>query len=132
MMAPFPGALVEIFKDFKFEAAHRLPHLPDGHKCKRLHGHSYRLRVVLRGDVDPTLGWVADFADVKAAVKPLVNLLDHALLNEVEGLSQPTSENIAIWFWRRLKPSLPQLAAIQIRETATSGCIYRGEHEANR
>jgi 6-pyruvoyltetrahydropterin/6-carboxytetrahydropterin synthase len=123
---------VEIFKDFKFEAAHRLSHLPDGHKCKRLHGHSYRVRVVLRGRVDPTLGWVADFADLKAVVKPLIAQLDHAFLNEVEGLSMPTSENIAIWFWRRLKPSLPLLAEVQVRETATSGCVYRGEHESDR
>jgi len=123
---------VEIFKDFKFEAAHRLPHLPDGHKCKNLHGHSYRLRVVLRGPIDPALGWVADFADVKAVVKPLIQQLDHAFLNEIEGLSQPTSENIAVWIWRKLKPALPHLAEVHLSETATSGCIYRGEHEPAR
>lgn len=118
---------MEIFKDFKFEAAHRLPHLPDGHKCKQLHGHSYRVRITLSGPIDPTLGWVADFADLKSIVKPLIQQLDHAFLNEVEGLSQPTSENIAVWFWRKLKPRLPALSAVQVRETATSGCIYRGE-----
>lgn len=122
---------MEIFKEFKFEAAHCLPHLPQGHKCRRLHGHSYRLKVVLSGPVDPQLGWVADFADLKAIVVPLIDQLDHVYLNDIEGLSKPTSENIAIWIWRRLKPHLPLLAAVEIRETATSGCIYRGEHEAS-
>ncbi|MBL0926779.1 MAG: 6-carboxytetrahydropterin synthase QueD [Phycisphaerales bacterium] len=120
---------MEIFKDFGFEAAHALPHLPEGHKCRRLHGHSYRLRVVLRGRIDPAMGWVRDFADVKAAVKPLIDDLDHAFLNEVPGLSVPTTENLARWIWQRLRPSLPELASVRVRETATSGVIYRGEDE---
>jgi 6-pyruvoyltetrahydropterin/6-carboxytetrahydropterin synthase len=117
---------VEIFREFTFEAAHRLPRVPEGHKCARLHGHSYRLEVHVHGDVDPTLGWVIDFADIKAAVGPVVDQLDHYYLNEVPGLENPTSENLARWTWERLREALP-LSAIVVRETCTSGCIYRGE-----
>jgi len=118
---------MEIWKDFTFEAAHRLPNLPDGHKCARLHGHSFRTRIFVQGPLDPTLGWVTDFADIKAAFKDLEDRLDHHYLNEIEGLGNPTSENIAIWIWNRLKPRLQNLSKIVVRETCTSGCVYRGE-----
>jgi len=118
-----------IFKDFSFEAAHRLPNVPEGHKCARLHGHSFRVRVVLDGPVDPETGWVMDFADLKAVVRPLQDQLDHRYLNEIDGLENPTSEVLARWIWQALKPRLPLLAAIELRETCTSGCIYRGEPE---
>lgn len=117
---------MEIFREFTFEAAHRLPQVPEGHKCARLHGHSYRLEVHVRGEVDPTAGWVMDFADIKAAVKPVIEQLDHYYLNEVPGLENPTSENLARWAWERLADTLP-LSAIVVRETCTSGCVYRGE-----
>jgi 6-pyruvoyltetrahydropterin/6-carboxytetrahydropterin synthase len=121
---------VELLKEFTFEAAHRLPGVQAGHKCARLHGHSYRLVVHLSGTVDPDSGMVMDFADIKTVVKPLIDEhLDHYFLNEVEGLENPTSENLARWVWQRLIGALPQLAAIEIRETCTSGVIYRGEHE---
>ena len=120
---------MEIFKEFGFEAAHRLPNVPEGHKCARLHGHSFRVEVHVRGDVDPRLGWVMDFAEVKAAVKPVIDRLDHYYLNEIEGLENPTSEVLARWLWARLKPSLPTLSRIVVRETCTSGCIYQGEDE---
>jgi 6-pyruvoyltetrahydropterin/6-carboxytetrahydropterin synthase len=121
---------LELFKEFTFEAAHRLPSVPDGHKCSRLHGHSYRLIVHVSGEVDPATGMVIDFGDVKDIVKPLIDKhLDHYYLNEVDGLENPTSENVARWVWQRLVHQLPQLSAIQIRETCTSGVIYRGEHE---
>jgi 6-pyruvoyltetrahydropterin/6-carboxytetrahydropterin synthase len=120
---------MEIFKEFKFEAAHRLPNLPEGHKCRNLHGHSYRVRVFVRGRVDPSLGWVVPFEDIGAACKPLIEQLDHSFLNEVEGLSQSTSEHLAYWFWKRVKPALPGLARIEIWETATSGAIYSGEDD---
>ena len=116
----------EIFREFTFESAHRLPNVPDGHKCARLHGHSYRVTVHVAGEVGPESGWVMDFGAVKAAFKPLEERLDHHYLNDIEGLENPTSEILARWIWDRLKPSLPSLAAITVRETCTSGCTYRG------
>ena len=118
---------MEIFKEFIFEAAHRLPNVPEGHKCARLHGHSFRLRLYLTGEVDPHTGWFIDFGDVKKAFKPIYNQLDHYYLNEIEGLENPTSENIAKWIWEKTKPVLPALSKIELFETCTSGCIYRGE-----
>ena len=117
---------MEIFREFTFEAAHRLPQVPEGHKCARLHGHSYRVEIHLRGDVDPVAGWVTDFGDIKAAFRPLYDQLDHNYLNDVPGLENPTSEVLARWIWQRLADVLP-LSAVVIRETCTSGCIYRGE-----
>jgi 6-pyruvoyltetrahydropterin/6-carboxytetrahydropterin synthase len=117
---------MEIFREFTFEAAHRLPQVPDGHKCARLHGHSYRVELHVEGTVGTDTGWVMDFADLKAAFRPLHQHLDHYYLNEVDGLENPTSENLARWIWDRLKTSLP-LSAVVVRETCTSGCIYRGE-----
>ncbi|GAA2737967.1 6-carboxytetrahydropterin synthase QueD [Actinocorallia aurantiaca] len=118
--------MIEIFREFTFEAAHRLPNVPDGHKCARLHGHSYRLEVHVRGEVDESMGWLMDFADVKAAVKPVIDRLDHYYLNEISGLENPTSEVLAKWVWGRLTDVLP-LSKIVVRETCTSGCVYRGE-----
>jgi 6-pyruvoyltetrahydropterin/6-carboxytetrahydropterin synthase len=120
---------MEIFKEFTFEAAHRLPFTPEGHKCRRLHGHSFRVEVHIRGDVDPKTGWIRDFADLKAAFQPLQETLDHHFLNEVPGLDNPTSENLARWIWQRLKPGLPELCRVVVRETCTSGCVYAGEDE---
>jgi 6-pyruvoyltetrahydropterin/6-carboxytetrahydropterin synthase len=117
---------MEIFREFTFEAAHRLPHVPVGHKCARLHGHSYRIEVHIGGKVDPTMGWIMDFGDLKAVVNPVIAELDHYYLNEVPGLENPTSENLARWTWDRLTDALP-LSAIVVRETCTSGCTYRGE-----
>ena len=116
-----------IFTELTFEAAHRLPHVPEGHKCARLHGHSFRVEVHVEGPVDPHTGWVMDFADVRAACQPVRDQLDHHYLNEVEGLENPTSEHLAAWLWARLRPALPGLAEIVVRETCTSGCRYRGE-----
>ncbi len=118
---------MEIYKEFTFEAAHRLPNVPAGHKCERLHGHSFRVRVVVRGPVDPRAGWVMDFGDLKDAFRPVHDRLDHRYLNEIEGLENPTSEQIAYWIWCELAPRLPWLAAVEVRETCTSGCVYRGE-----
>lgn len=117
---------MEIYREFTFEAAHRLPRVPDGHKCARLHGHSYKVQVHVRGDVDPATGWVMDFAEIKKAFRPLQDQLDHYYLNEVPGLDNPTSENLARWIWERLIGQLP-LSEILVRETCTSGCVYRGE-----
>jgi len=118
---------MEIWKDFTFEAAHRLPNVPSGHKCARLHGHSFRTRIFVAGPIDPELGWVLDFSDIKAAFKPLEKQLDHNYLNEIPGLENPTSENIAVWIWEKLQPTLPGLSKVIVRETCTSGCVYRGK-----
>jgi 6-pyruvoyltetrahydropterin/6-carboxytetrahydropterin synthase len=115
-----------IHKVFQIEAAHRLPQVPPGHKCARLHGHSFRIEVHAEGEPQPHTGWVMDFADIKAAFQPLFEQLDHRYLNEVEGLDNPTSERLAVWIWERLKPRLPQLARIVVHETCTSGCTFSG------
>ena len=119
---------MEIFKEFGFEAAHRLPNVPEGHKCARLHGHSFRVGVHVAGPVGESSGWVCDFADIAAVVEPVVGQLDHVYLNEVEGLENPTSEVIAAWIWDRVAGSLPGLSQLVVRETCTAGAIYRGGH----
>jgi len=118
---------VKIYKEFTFEAAHRLPNVPPEHKCARLHGHSFRVRITVSGDVGIDSGWVMDFSDVATAFDPLLRQLDHYYLNEISGLENPTSENIARWIWQRLQPVLSALSEVEIRETCTSGCIYRGD-----
>ncbi|WP_420236496.1 6-carboxytetrahydropterin synthase QueD [Telmatobacter bradus] len=120
---------MEIYKQFSIEAAHWLPNVPEGHKCKRLHGHSFRIAIHISGAVDEHLGWVEDFSIVKAAFKTIEDQIDHRCLNEIPGLENPTSEHIAQWLWRRLLPLLPQLSKVVVEETCTSGCVYRGEHE---
>jgi 6-pyruvoyltetrahydropterin/6-carboxytetrahydropterin synthase len=117
---------MEIFKEFRFEAAHRLPYVPEGHKCARLHGHSFRAEVYVSGDVNTNSGWVCDFAELKAAFAPLFQQLDHNFLNEVPGLENPTSEVIARWIWERLEPTLRGLSRVVIRETCSSGAVYGG------
>jgi 6-pyruvoyltetrahydropterin/6-carboxytetrahydropterin synthase len=118
--------IVELFKDVTFEAAHRLPHVPAGHKCGRLHGHSFRVRLTVRGAIDAHTGWLIDYAEIKALWKPLDAILDHHYLNEIPGLENPTSEVLAAWIWDRLRPALPILWSVEVRETCTAGCIYRG------
>ena len=117
---------MEIFKEFTFEAAHRLPNVPDGHKCGRLHGHSFQVVLYVKGHPVEPEGWIVDFTDVKEAFKPLLDRLDHYYLNDIEGLENPTSENLAIWIWDRFKPIFPRLSKLLVRETCTSGCIYEG------
>ncbi len=118
---------IDIFKVFAIEAAHRLPNVAEGHKCARLHGHSFRIELHLRGEPDPTLGWVMDFAEVKAAFAPIHDALDHRYLNDVQGLENPTSERLAAWIWDQLRPSLPSLHEIVVHETCTAGARYRGD-----
>jgi len=120
---------MKLVKTFRFEAAHRLPEVPEGHKCARLHGHSFRVEVEIEGPVDPASGWVVDYADIAAEVKPVVERLDHRYLNEIEGLENPTSENIAVWIWERLQPRLAGLARVAVAETCTACCEYRGERD---
>ena len=117
---------MDIFKSFTIEAAHWLPNVPPGHKCARLHGHSFRVELHVSGEPGADTGWVMDFADIKAAFRPLYEQLDHHCLNEVPGLENPTSERLAVWIWDRLRPALPALSAVVVHETCTSGCRYTG------
>ncbi|MGB5301780.1 MAG: 6-carboxytetrahydropterin synthase QueD [Gemmatimonadota bacterium] len=118
---------MEIWKEFSFDAAHLLPNVPEGHKCRRLHGHTYTVRVFVRGEPDENVGWIIDFADIKEAFDPIRERLDHYYLNEIEGLENPTAEMLARWIWQRLAPRLDGLSRIEIQETCTSGCTYEGD-----
>ncbi|MFT4256316.1 MAG: 6-carboxytetrahydropterin synthase QueD [Pseudoxanthomonas sp.] len=117
---------MDIFKIFTLEAAHRLPNVPEGHKCARLHGHSFRVELHVSGEIDPHTGWVMDFAELKAAFAPVFARLDHHYLNDIPGLENPTSERIAVWIWEQLKPGLPLLSEVVVHETCTAGSRYRG------
>ena len=114
-----------IYKDFTFEAAHKLPLVPETHKCSKLHGHSFKVKISVEDELSD-LGWVIDYADIKSACEPLIEILDHSYLNEVQGLDNPTSENIARWLWDVIKPKLTILSEIEVKETCNTGCIYRG------
>lgn len=118
---------MDIYKVFHIEAAHRLPNVPEGHKCSRLHGHSFRIEIHVTGDVQDNSGWVIDFSDITSAFKPIYEKLDHYYLNEIDGLENPTSENLAKWIWLSLKVNLKGLSKVIIQETCTAGCIYTGD-----
>ena len=118
--------MIELRKTFQFEAAHLLPHLPKSHKCRRLHGHSFQVEVAVAGECDAKLGWLIDYAEITEAFKPILEKLDHYYLNEIQGLENPTSENVAAWIWKKLKPRLPLLTEIVVAETCTARAIYRG------
>jgi 6-pyruvoyltetrahydropterin/6-carboxytetrahydropterin synthase len=118
---------VRLTKQFHFEAAHDLPTFPADHKCRRLHGHSFRFDVVVEGEVDPVKGYLIDYGEIKIATDPIVARLDHYYLNKIDGLSNPTAENLAKWLWDRIKPRLPLLSAIKLYETCTSACEYCGQ-----
>jgi 6-pyruvoyltetrahydropterin/6-carboxytetrahydropterin synthase len=117
---------IRLAKSFSFEAAHFLPSFPEGHKCRRMHGHSFRVDIVVEGPLDPVRGYLVDYGDIKRAVAPLHDELDHRLLNDLPGLANPTSEMLAVWVWDRLHPVLPMLAEVIVHETCTSRCEYRG------
>ncbi len=117
---------MDIFRIFTIEAAHRLPNVPTGHKCSRLHGHSFRIELHVSGEVDAHTGWVMDFAELKQRFQPIYDRLDHHYLNDIPGLDNPTSENLARWIWSEVKPLVPLLSKVVIHETCTSGCVYRG------
>lgn len=117
---------MEIYKEFRFEAAHFLPNVPETHPCKKTHGHSYRVKLFVKGNINPEIGWIMDFTEIKNIFTPILSKIDHSLLNEIEGLENPTCENLAVWIWNQLKPNLALLSKIEICETASSGCIYEG------
>jgi 6-pyruvoyltetrahydropterin/6-carboxytetrahydropterin synthase len=118
---------MEIYKEFSFDSAHFLPNVPDGHKCKEMHGHTYRLKVFIQGELDPKLGWIMDFKELKEALLPVIEALDHKLINNVPGLENPTAENITVWIWNQIQPALPLLSRIELYETPTTGVIYKGK-----
>lgn len=118
---------MHVFKRFQIEAAHFLPNLPEDHKCRRMHGHSFVVEVHVEGPLDPEKGWVMDFADIGDAFRPLFDRLDHRLLNDIEGLENPTSEILARWVWARLEGELPGLSRVAVQETCTAGCVFSGD-----
>lgn len=118
-----------IFRQFTFDSAHFLPRVPAGHKCREIHGHTYRLVVFIGGNIDKEKAWVMDFAEIKQVINPIINTIDHQLLNNIEGLENPTCEAIAIWLWNKIKPAIPALKKIELHETPTSGVVYKGEEK---
>ena len=118
---------VRLTRDFSFESAHVLPHVPPGHKCGRMHGHSFRVEISVEGEVDPKMGWLYDHAKIGEAAREVIDQLDHRCLNDIEGLENPTFENLAVWLWRRLAPNCTGLCEVIVHETASVRCSYRGE-----
>jgi len=117
---------MEIYKKFTFEAAHLLPNVEKGHKCGQLHGHSFTVIIYAEGDVVDPYGWIVDFGYIKTAFKPILDRLDHSYLNEIEGLENPTSENLAVWIWDKLWAKFPKLSKVVVNETCSSGCAFKG------
>ncbi len=116
-----------IYKQFTFDSAHFLPNVPEGHKCREMHGHTYLLTLFAEGPVKHPEGWVMDFGDIKNIMRPIIDILDHHLLNDVPGLENPTAELLAIWLWNKVKPLMPLLKKIELKETPTSGVSYEGD-----
>ena len=118
---------IRLTHDFHLESAHHLPGVPAEHKCHRIHGHSFVIEIHIEGDVDPKTGWLMDYAELQEIFEPVRQQIDHRLLNEIEGLENPTSENLAHWIWQKLQPALPSLREIVVRESDAARCSYRGD-----
>jgi 6-pyruvoyltetrahydropterin/6-carboxytetrahydropterin synthase len=119
---------MRIFIEDSFDSAHFLPNVPEGHKCKRLHGHTYRIRLELKGDIGKETGWVMDYSDLKSMWEPLKTILDHHCLNDIDDLENPTCELLAVWIWVRLLNQFdelgkPYIARLEVRETANCGVV---------
>lgn len=121
------GMKFRLTKDFTFEAAQTLPNAPEGHKCRQMHGHSFKVEVTVEGERVGDVGWFYDHADISKAMRPLLEKLDHGYLNEVPGLENPTIENMCAWFWEKLAPQCPGLAEIVVHETPTARCSLRAQ-----
>ena len=118
---------MEVYKTFAVEAARSLPNLPNEHPCRRIHGHSFKITITVEGEIDKTTGFVMDFSDIDFAFRPIHEIIDHAYLNDIKGLENPSSENLCHWIWKQLSPSLKELKQIEIKETESTGCIYKGK-----
>lgn len=116
----------ELVQTVRFESARRLPKVPDGHPCKNLYGLAFYLDLHVVGTLDPETGWVVDFAEIDRAMKPLRDQIDHHYLNDVPGLENPTSEVLVTWIWDHLKPALPALSQLVLRENDVSRVVFRG------
>ncbi|HEY8782230.1 MAG TPA: 6-carboxytetrahydropterin synthase QueD [Mucilaginibacter sp.] len=125
-IALFAFLFMVIYKQFSFDSAHFLPNVSDSHKCKQLHGHTYHLTIYAEGEVLEKEGWVLDFSDLKSVVNPIIDRIDHKLLNDIAGLENPTTEILAIWLWKQIKPLMHPLKRIELKETTSSGVIYEG------
>ena len=117
---------MDLFRIYYLQCARRLPGLPEAHPCSRVHGHTFTIKVTLRGPIDPAYGWVMDFNAMDSAWRPVHDELDHRYLNDVAGLENPTSEALAVWLWRRLQSAMPYLASVSVMEGQDMGCIYHG------
>jgi 6-pyruvoyltetrahydropterin/6-carboxytetrahydropterin synthase len=117
----------ELSRQYRIEAAHLLPRVPEGHKCARLHGHSFHITLTIAGPVDPATGWIIDFAEIDRAWQPIHDLLDHRYLNEVEGLDNPTSELLARWILERMRLPNGKLRAVTVAETCCAACTVYDE-----
>ncbi len=117
---------MRIYKEFKFDAAHWLPNVGPNHKCSKMHGHTFAVEIHVEDEIDPQLGWVLDYNVLRTHVEPLIDQLDHAVMNDIEGLENPTSENLSLWLWNKIKPVLPQLVQVVVKENPTNVCIYAG------
>ncbi len=109
--------IAEMSKEFRFEAAHFLPKVAPTHQCHKIHGHSYLVTVRAEGFINEELGWVMDLNDLSEKFAPLLKILDHSLLNNIEGLENPTGENVAVWILTRLGAQLPQLSSVTVEAT---------------
>ncbi|UOF02115.1 6-carboxytetrahydropterin synthase QueD [Bdellovibrio reynosensis] len=114
----------ELKQHFQIESARFLPNLPKEHPCSRMHGHSFKIILTLVGNLDPQLGWVIDYNDIQAKMKPLIEQLDHRVLNEVDGLPNPTSELLAKWIFDRVVLTLPEVIRVTVLETPFTECSY--------
>ncbi len=113
--------MIVIAKTFDFDAAHFLPNVHDGHKCKRMHGHTYRVELRLQGPVDER-GMVCDYAEISAAWLPIHEALDHRTLNDIPGLENPTTEILAPWILREFKKSRLPVVSVRVYESSTTYC----------
>lgn len=114
-----------VYKEFTFDSAHWLPNVPVGHKCGRVHGHTYRLIVSVSGEPDCS-GMIIDYADIAVAVLPILETIDHHLLNEIDGLDNPTTEVLARWLWNEIRIKIRRPIAVEVKESASTGCLYGG------
>ena len=121
-----------VYKKFNIESARSLPNVSESHPCYQLHGHSFKIIITVKGQMDKHTGFVTDFQEIENVFNPIKKILDHSFLNKIEGLSNPTSENICIWIWDKIESSIPNICEIEIKETDSTGCIYRGRKNGKR